>query len=194
MIKLEQDETIILEIRKHWLIYAFESFGLFLAMLAPLILIFILQGIGVEVFFNPASKIDTLQQAGISSYNFIFLAFLYSIWIIFIWIWLFVLWTDYYLDVWVVTNKKIIDVEQFGLFNRKVSVLNLDKIQDVNFNVHGFISTMLNIGSISVQTAGIEKLFTIKGIHNPIHIHAQLSQALSDYKKVHYQNLHNHSV
>jgi uncharacterized membrane protein YdbT with pleckstrin-like domain len=190
MIKLEKDEKIILEIRKHWLIYALESLGLFIAFVAPLFLILILKNIGVDISFHPANKIGELSTADFVGYNITFIIFLYSVWAIFLWIWAFVLWTDYYLDVWVVTDKKIVDVEQFGLFNRKVSIVNLDKIQDVNFNISGFITTMLNIGSISVQTAGIEKLFTIRGIHDPIKIHAQLSQTLSEYKKTHYSNFH----
>jgi len=61
----------------------------------------------------------------------------------FLFLWLFFLFSfiDYYLDFWIVTNERIIDVQQNGFFSRIISEQKLDKIQDVTSEVHGMMAT-----------------------------------------------------
>src|SRR4051812_49369848 len=40
--------------------------------------------------------------------------FLYTIWVLIVWIIIFIAWTDFYLDAWIITNKRLIDIEQKG--------------------------------------------------------------------------------
>lgn len=80
-------------------------------------------------------------------------SFFYSLWVLIFWIGFFVIWTDYYLDVWYITNKRIIDVEQKGFFFREISSLYYEKIQDITTSVSGVIATFLDFGRIHVRTA-----------------------------------------
>jgi hypothetical protein len=81
------------------------------------------------------------------------LGIFYVIWLLAIWLRFFIVWTNYYLDVWYVTEKRIIDVDQKALFNREVSNLRFDRIQDVTLQVRGVVATFLDYGDIRVQTA-----------------------------------------
>jgi hypothetical protein len=81
------------------------------------------------------------------------LLFVYAVWLMALWMSFFIQWTNYYLDVWYVTEKRIIDVEQKRLFHRSVSSLRFDKIQDISIEVRGLIDTFFDIGNIRVQTA-----------------------------------------
>jgi len=65
------------------------------------------------------------------------------------------------------TNKRVVDIEQKGMFSREVSTLRLDRIQDITVGVHGLIQTFLNFGEIHVQTAGQEREFVVRGLKNP---------------------------
>jgi uncharacterized membrane protein YdbT with pleckstrin-like domain len=67
---------------------------------------------------------------------------------------LFIIWTDYYLDIWIITSKRIIDVEQKGLFNRSISEFSLANVQDVTIEINGIVETLLKFGDLNVQTAG----------------------------------------
>ena len=96
---------------------------------------------------------------------------------------LFVFWTNYYLDVWIITNKKILNVDQHGLFKREVIVLHLDKIQDITYMVDGLVATTLNYGNIKVTTAGKEAEFVLPGIPNPALVQAKINEALLAHKK-----------
>jgi len=85
---------------------------------------------------------------------------LYFLFVIFL---AFRLWIDYYLDMWILTDKRLIDIEQTGLFQREVSEIPLFRIQDMTVSISGFLATFLKFGTIAVQTAG-EKDFHIRDI------------------------------
>ena len=89
-------------------------------------------------------------------------------------VWLLVTWTSawgaftrYFLNAWVLTNLRIVDIKQHGYFNREVSSLFLSRVQDVTTNVRGVLPSLLGIGDIKVQTAGEDTEFTMHGIPRP---------------------------
>lgn len=95
------------------------------------------------------------------------LKLLVSIYYLGIWIFFFSQFTDYYLDINIVTNDRILDINQKGLFGRTVAELDLTRIQDVHSEIKGIIPTMLNYGTVEVQTAGGEQNFVFEQVPNP---------------------------
>lgn len=86
---------------------------------------------------------------------------------LFIWLFFFFSFIDYYLDVWIITNERIIDVQQRGFFSRIISEQKLFRIQDVTSEVHGIIPTILKYGNVHIQTAGTKQRFFFHQIPNP---------------------------
>jgi len=150
-------EEIILVLRRHWLIL--------LAKMLPLGLLF-----GAVVLFPFLAKTIWLNSVGIGlgDFNQSVLNLLQIIFLMFLWIGLFFTWIDYYLDVWVVTNFRIINIEQKGLFRREVSELEHEKIQDVTTEIHGIIPTVFDFGNLFIQTAGEKSRFIFKQIPRPV--------------------------
>jgi len=148
---LENDETIIRYIRKHWILFVVHIFPIIILALLPIIFPALID------FFLPA-QLERFKDAGWA---------LYCMWLIVLWVWGFLLWTEYYLDVWVLTNRKIISADQKTLFNRQMSTLELEKIQDVSIEVNGFIGTMFGYGTIRVQTAGEMRKFALEDAYHP---------------------------
>jgi uncharacterized membrane protein YdbT with pleckstrin-like domain len=111
---------------------------------------------------------DALQPA--------FLAFLLNTFLLFIWLYAFLVWVDYYFDVWIITSQRIVNIEQKGLFNREVSELQFSRIQDVTSVVDGFIPTILNFGDVYVQTAAEEERFVFRQIPDPYTIKDMVMQ------------------
>lgn len=170
MIELDTGEHVIFEIRKHWFVFATEVTILILMALAPIFIIAFVETVPLKI----------LPRGG----NFASLiVFLYSAWLLVLWILGFVFWTNYYLDVWIVTDKKMIDVDQRGLFKREVSILHLDKIQDITSEIHGIFATLVNFGDLHVQTAGNQREFTIRGVANPDHVRQRINDALTNHKE-----------
>lgn len=84
-----------------------------------------------------------------------------------IWIYAFILWIDFYFDVWIITNERIVNIEQKALFIRTISELKFDKIQDTSVEIKGLIPTVLNFGNVHVQTAGNTERFLFHKVPDP---------------------------
>lgn len=84
-----------------------------------------------------------------------------------VWLFAFLQFTSYYLDVWIITTERLISVDQDGLFSRTSSELHLASVQDVTSEVHGMLQTFLNFGDLHVQTAAEKERFVFKNIPHP---------------------------
>jgi uncharacterized membrane protein YdbT with pleckstrin-like domain len=84
-----------------------------------------------------------------------------------IWLFFFGQFIDYYLDIDIITNDRIIDIEQKGLFGRSISELDLTRVQDVHSEIKGIIATLFSFGNVTVQTAAEEKNFIFHQVPNP---------------------------
>jgi hypothetical protein len=71
------------------------------------------------------------------------------------------------LDVWIITNERIIDIQQKGFFSRVISEQRHYRIQDVTSEVNGIIATVLKYGNVYVQTAGSKQRFFFHEVPNP---------------------------
>jgi hypothetical protein len=150
----DSGESIVTIIRKHWLVYVLRVLLLAFAGLLPVVL----------ASFLPATFRE--QMAAFASADELFtLALL--LWILFLWIGAFVLWTNYYLDIWIVTGKRIIDVNQRTLFHRDITSLRLEKIQDVTVDVSGLLATLFSFGTLTIHTAGDHEDIVIRNALAP---------------------------
>ncbi len=144
-------EKVFLLLRRHWFTY----FGFMIVALIMSIPIFVLIAVWIN---NPNSFND---QTG----NIIIIAvFAYILFSIGLMLYGFI---DYYLDVYIVTNERIVNIEQNGFFKREISELHLHQIQDVSAKVNGFFPTMIHYGNVFIQTAGERENFIFKSIPNP---------------------------
>lgn len=91
--------------------------------------------------------------------------FFFVIYILIVFLILFIFWIEYYLDVWIITTERIIDIEQKSLFNREISEFRIQNVQDVTIDIPGMLATFLKYGNMTIQTAG-ERSFTIHDVPN----------------------------
>lgn len=148
------NETVHLLLRRHWTLMAQNMVVLFIEACVPLV-VFIFLAVGLNIDFSYGTAAATI-------------AFLIgSIYYLFLWLLFLNQWIDYYLDIWIVTDKRILNVEQRGLFSRTVSELHISKIQDVTSIVNGKIQTFLDFGNVDVQTAGEQKRFMFEMVPHP---------------------------
>jgi Bacterial PH domain len=153
---LDTDENVIFEVRKHWIVFA----GAVTAFVVSVFLPIIAYLVSIQMFPDYASYF--------SGFYFHLFLFFYTLWFLFCWVNFFLSWTKYFLDVWYVTGKRIIDIEQEKIFYRVVSNLRFDKIQDITVEVNGFLATTLNYGNIRVQTASEnERDFYMATVRDP---------------------------
>jgi len=170
MIEFRENEHIIFEIRKHWFIIATELTVLTFLAVLPLLIPQLLEASNVAITFGETESFWSV------------FVFLYAFYVLILWILGFVFWTNYYLDVWIVTNQKILDIEQVGLFSREVSILHLERIQDITTEVNGIVRTLVKFGNLHVQTAGQQREFIIHDVPNPDEIAKRVNEVLMKHK------------
>src|SRR5688572_1534757 len=122
MIELLEGEKIILATRKHWLVAVIEAGFLLVLGTMPLVVLIVLAVISPDIWLPIAEYWE-------------FVIFYTTACFLFSWLMFYIAWTNYYLDVFLVTNKRVIDIEQFGLFSRDVVELRLEDIQDIKVEV-----------------------------------------------------------
>lgn len=83
----------------------------------------------------------------------------------------------------VVTNQHIVDIDQMGLFNRTVSTLRLEEIQDISAAVKGPLQTFFQYGTILIQTAGERENFVFDYVPNPY----ELEHYVLEIRKKYYE-------
>lgn len=93
---------------------------------------------------------------------------------------------EFYLDMWVVTNDRIVDVEQNGLFSRTISELDLYRVQDVTVETNGFFPSIFKYGNVKVKTASQNMGIIFHNVPNPNEIREALIQ-LSDADRKHHE-------
>lgn len=148
----QQEETKAV-LRRHWVTLISLSAAFILVLFLPIIVISLIQ-FSSPTFFDDQVR-TTLLVLGLSIF------FLYA------WLFLFQNYIDYHLDVWIVTDHRILNIEQHGLFARTVSELRLYRVQDVTAEVKGFLHTMLDFGDVFIQTAGEKERFQFEDIPHP---------------------------
>src|SRR3990167_9429386 len=148
MIHLLPNEQILLVLHRHWIAF-FLKF-----IIGAILLIIALLVIPYFPFLESA--------LGISQVVLWFFALIYLMIVVLV---IFVFWIDYYLDIWIITSERIVDIDQKGLFNREVSEFMLEKVQDVTIEIPNIMATFLKYGNLVIQTAS-EATFKIEQAPN----------------------------
>ncbi len=84
---------------------------------------------------------------------------------------------SWYFNVYIVTNKRLLDVDFIPLFYKRVSETNYDKVEDSSYEMNNFFQTVFNYGTVFVQTAAENREFEFKNVPNP----AKVQDIISDY-------------
>ncbi len=85
----------------------------------------------------------------------------------------YILW---YFSLYIVTDQRIRQISQKGIFKKTVVDLGLDKIQSISFGVPGLIAGIFGYGTILIQT-GVGDL-VISQVSKPAKIHDKLQNVL----------------
>lgn len=88
-------------------------------------------------------------------------------------------WISWHFSVFIVTDQRLIQITQKGLFNRSVIDMGLDQIRMVNYQVAGLQETLLGFGTIMMQTAVGD--LVIHEIPHPAKIQKKLLEILREH-------------
>jgi hypothetical protein len=175
LFKLKSYEHVEMLIRKHpiFLIWDVVLFAILAAL--PLGVVALLQTVSPTILTNPI-LLPIIAALG-------------SIYYLAIWLFFFSMIIDYYLDIWVVTNDRLIAVQQQGLFSRTISEMDLWLVQDVTSEVKGIGATIFGYGKLALETAGKEERFVFGSAANPSHVRQHILALAEVDRKYHVGNV-----
>ncbi len=153
-IQIEEGERVLLTVRRHW--FHIAVVGIFD------LLVFMLCTIMVLVF----SEMAVVGGATDRHAHALAVFALACIGLV-LWSHFFAAWSDDWLDVWIITDRRIIDVEQKGFFVRQVSNFPLDRIQDVTGKTNGIFAMWLSFGDVRIQTASVSRDLNMRQVPFP---------------------------
>jgi len=157
-IQLEPGEEVLKVVRKHWFIIVAELFGTVIMALFPFFLLVAFSFIPTDLIPESLSGLPLPQLITWAIAGWLVMTLMAS----------YAIWTHYYLDLWVITDRRIIVIDQISFFNRKVSSFRLERMQDIKVTVTGVLATFLNFGTIRAQTASsAESNFKTAGLPDP---------------------------
>lgn len=154
--ELEPDEHVVLQARKHWLLFVSELLPYAILAVLPFAIPHI-----IALAPPLAPYAPTIEHHSILGRSIL------GVYLLIIWTGAWNAFTRYFLNAWVLTNQRIVNIKQRGYFSREVSSLLLPRVQDVTTDVIGVLSSFFSIGDIKVQTAGEDIEFVMHGIPRP---------------------------
>jgi len=143
-------------IRRHWIVFALLWIYFIWAVMATLLILWIFWGVVWALM------------------SIIF-------WLVFL-VWFYVQWLNHELDLFIITNNRIIWVEQISFLNRTVSEANLWQVQEVNSQTKWFFANILDFGDVMVQTAGTASNFDIHLAPTPIQTSRKILNVVDKYR------------
>jgi signal transduction histidine kinase len=155
-LQMQQDEKLILIFRKHWFVLFQRVFAVVIIAALPF------------AGFAYLDHLGAIPPGLRAAHAFDFVG---GLWFVVMWWALAGIWTKYYLEMWAVTDRRLIRMEQIGFFSRDVTVWGIERILEASVHTGNFIETFLKYGTLEIQTAGpVDHYERIHGVPQPDHV------------------------
>lgn len=153
-----EDESIYVFARQYYLAFlpwfligfALIAMGIFFAIFTPVVF--------PELVADPVG--NNIFVIITSAYFLLILPFLTAAFI------------DAYYDIHLVTDRRLVDIDQRVLFSREINELALEEVQDVTSSHNGVLGNFFDFGNVTIQTSGTEQLFIFENVRHPGEIRA----------------------
>lgn len=90
---------------------------------------------------------------------------------------------NWFFNVYIITNKKIIDVDFEGMLYKKISEASLKSVEDVTSTVKGLLGVIFNIGDVFIQTAAEKTEFEFTSVSDPSKVRDIVSDLVGTVRK-----------
>lgn len=84
----------------------------------------------------------------------------------------------WYYNIYIVTNKRIVDIDFLHLLYKEFSEARLDKVQDLSFKSGGIFAAFFDYGDVNVETAGETPNIEFDAVPKPAKVVETISELL----------------
>lgn len=166
----DANEKVLLLLRRHWI----TNLGWLLTAILLILMPFIVPILTIALGF------DVTRFGLPASYVFMLTVFWYLITATFI----FESYLNWYSNVYIVSNKKIIDVDFYGILHVSVTQAPVSNVEDVTYSTRGIYQTVLDFGQVLIQTAGEKENLEFDQVPKPAHVQDVVSDLVTEARNV----------
>ena len=160
---LKENEQIILTLHRHWIILVFH-FLYFVVLFATTTILLAYQDALISIVGW------ALYWGGICLYWISFLTFILLDWI------------NDELDLIIITNSRVIGIEQLGALSRTVTECSLDRVQEVNAHTSGILQTIFEFWDVHIHTASETSNMIVKYAPDPIENARRINNIIHEHR------------
>ncbi len=150
-------EKELMTIRRHWIVYVFLGVYFLSAVILTIVLY-------IVFWFNILTNMSMVV-----------------LWLFFS-LFLYIEWLNHELDMYVVTNNRVIWIDQISFLNRTVSECNLWQVQEVNSKTSWLLANIFNYWTLSIQTAWNKTTLRMDFSPNAIQWARKVLNIVDDYR------------
>ena len=92
---------------------------------------------------------------------------------------------NWFFNVYIITNKKVVDMDFHGLLSKNISEAPLRNVEDVTSNVTGALRVIFNYGHVYIQTSAEKREFDFEDVANPSKIRDLISDLAVEVRHGH---------
>jgi len=145
------DEEVVLVTKQH----------IWLLMPIAIVILVVLLINGVVFWWFAASKITSVS---------ILLT------VVFGGIYSFLFWFSWNNSDYILTDQRVIKIDQLSMFNRVISEAEIHRIQEISTEIKGPIKTMFNFGTVKIKTASDNSRLDLDDVSNPYDVQQAIVQ------------------
>jgi len=156
------EEQVVLLLRAHPVAYTKKLVIIFIAALLPLLF-----------FATPMLSFMALRFkfAALISWYLLLIGFTLETFLV------------WFFNVYIVTDERIIDVDFLSLIFKNISSAKIENIEDITIVSGGFMASMVNYGTILIQTAGEKREFDFSDVPKPAKVTAILNEMMLEEER-----------
>ncbi len=87
---------------------------------------------------------------------------------------------DWYFNVYIVTDERIVDIDFYSLIYKKISDMQIYRIQDITVTQGGVVRALFDFGTVLIQTAGETEEFDFVDVPHPELVSKFLNEMLAE--------------
>lgn len=164
----DNEEEIILFLRQHYIVNLRW-------LLITVLLIFSRPILDILLSYGGTSISQILPPNYFLATNFLFVLFTFG--------YFFSNFVNWYFNSFLVTSKRVVDIDFYGLTNRRFSEAPLRNIEDITNHISGFAQVIFHYGDVSIQTAGELREITFENVPNPDRVQDTISDLITKIKE-----------
>jgi len=163
-------ERVYVLVRRHWSKNLRWVINTIMYVALPFVVMLILQVFNVDIAFLPLK----VKFVGVMAYLSLVMSYCFFEFF------------DWYYDIYVVTNERIIDFQYKPFTSFGVKEASLENIENVRQDSIGFLSSLFNYGDVIVETASKKGELLFKAIPSPTKVRDIISDLSIIAKKFGY--------